>query len=130
LRRFAAAAPPPIDPKSCRSAAGCDKRVVVCWLFSLPLGGTHAIVAPRASNGSRGTGNEGRQTMDQQTEKRSCWSWWYLLLLVQFVFLLWVPSYNKLEPTLIGMPFFYWYQLLWVAISAILTAIVYFATTE
>ena len=63
-------------------------------------------------------------------EKRSCWSWWYLLLLVQFVFLLWVPSYNRLEPTLIGMPFFYWYQLLWVIISAILTAIVYFATTE
>ena len=68
--------------------------------------------------------------MDQQSEKRSCWSWWYLLLLVQFVFLLWVPSYNRLEPTLIGLPFFYWYQLLWVLISAILTAIVYFATTE
>ena len=26
------------------------------------------------------------------------------------------------------MPFFYWYQLLWVIIGAILTAIVYFAT--
>jgi hypothetical protein len=27
-----------------------------------------------------------------------------------------------------GMPFFYWYQLLWVIIGAILTAIVYFVT--
>jgi Protein of unknown function (DUF3311) len=68
--------------------------------------------------------------MDQQTAKRSGWSWWYLLLLVQFVLLLWVPSYNKIEPSWIGVPFFYWYQMAWVFISAILTAIVYFATTE
>jgi hypothetical protein len=100
-------------------------------IFSLPLGGPRAIVAPRASNGSRRDGSaRGLETMNQQSEKRSCWSWWYLLLLVQFAFLLWVPSYNRLEPTLIGMPFFYWYQLLWVIISAVLTAIVYFATTE
>jgi hypothetical protein len=32
------------------------------------------------------------------------------------------------EPSWIGMPFFYWYQLLWVIIGAVLTAIVYFAT--
>ena len=70
------------------------------------------------------------EKMDQQTEKRSAWSWWYLLLLVQFVFLLWVPSYNSVEPSWIGVPFFYWYQLLWVFISAILTAIVYFATND
>ena len=56
------------------------------------------------------------------------WSWWYLLLLAQFIPSLWVPFYNSIEPTWIGMPFFYWYQLLWVIIGAILTAIVYFAT--
>jgi hypothetical protein len=28
-----------------------------------------------------------------------------------------------------GIPFFYWYQLLWVVIGALLTAVVYFATT-
>jgi hypothetical protein len=44
--------------------------------------------------------------------------------------LLWVPSYNSIEPSLGGVPFFYWYQLLWVFISAILIAIVYFATSE
>ena len=42
--------------------------------------------------------------------------------------LLWPPFYNKIEPSWIGMPFFYWYQLLWVIIGAVLTAIVYFAT--
>jgi hypothetical protein len=68
--------------------------------------------------------------MDQQSEKRSGWSWWYLLLLVQFIFLLWPAYYNKVEPSLGGIPFFYWYQMLWVIISAILIAIVYFATEE
>ena len=28
------------------------------------------------------------------------WSWWYLLLLVQFVAVLWPPFYNKAEPYL------------------------------
>jgi hypothetical protein len=56
------------------------------------------------------------------------WSWWYLLFLVQFVAVLWPPFYNYATPTLGGLPFFYWYQLLWVVIGAALTAIVYFAT--
>ena len=41
---------------------------------------------------------------------------------------LWPPFFNRMEPTWLGMPFFYWYQLLWVMIGAVLTAIVYFAT--
>jgi hypothetical protein len=68
--------------------------------------------------------------MNQQSERSSGWSWWYLLLVIQFILLLWVPSYNKIEPSWIGVPFFYWYQMLWVFISAILTAIVYFATDD
>jgi hypothetical protein len=51
-------------------------------------------------------------------------------LLVQFIAVLWPPFYNRAEPTLIGMPFFYWYQLLWVVIGAVLIAIVHFATDE
>jgi hypothetical protein len=66
--------------------------------------------------------------MDQQTEKRSGWSWWYLLLLAQFVAVLWPPFYNSVEPAWIGIPFFYWYQMAVVLGSAILTAIVYFTT--
>jgi hypothetical protein len=49
----------------------------------------------------------------------------FLLLLLPFVGLLWVSSYNKTEPALWGFPFFYWYQLLWVPITVILLWIVY-----
>jgi hypothetical protein len=55
-------------------------------------------------------------------------SWWYLLFVVQFAVVLWPPFYNKVEPTLFGVPFFYWFQLLWVIVSAVFTAVVYFAT--
>jgi hypothetical protein len=54
---------------------------------------------------------------------------WYWLLLVPCVAVLWVPSYNQVEPSLYGVPFFYWYQLLWVPLSALVTAIVYVKTT-
>ncbi|MFE4539593.1 DUF3311 domain-containing protein [Streptomyces scopuliridis] len=48
-----------------------------------------------------------------------------LCLLAPFVTLLWVGSYAKIEPTFIGIPFFYWYQMLWVPVSAALTMIAY-----
>jgi Na+/melibiose symporter-like transporter len=38
---------------------------------------------------------------------------------------LWVPFYNQLTPALRGFPFFYWYQLMWVPIVAILSSIAY-----
>lgn len=53
---------------------------------------------------------------------------WYLLLLAPFVGVLWVPFYNSIEPAWAGIPFFYWYQFLWVLISSVITLIVYFAT--
>jgi membrane protein implicated in regulation of membrane protease activity len=56
--------------------------------------------------------------------------WWYILLLIPFIAILWVPSYASASPELAGIPFFYWYQFLWVFISAVLTAAVYFATRE
>jgi membrane protein implicated in regulation of membrane protease activity len=54
---------------------------------------------------------------------------WYLLLLLPFIGLLWPPFYAKDAPRLGGFPFFYWYQFLWVLIAAVLTAVVYWATT-
>jgi len=51
--------------------------------------------------------------------------WPELLLLVPFLAVLWVPSYNSVEPQLAGIPFFYWYQLLWIVISAGLTLLAY-----
>jgi hypothetical protein len=70
----------------------------------------------------------GWKTMDERTHEHSSWSWWYLLLIIQFVAVLWPPFYNSVEPAWAGIPFFYWYQMLWVIIAAVLTAIVYFAS--
>jgi len=50
-----------------------------------------------------------------------------LLLILPFIVLLWPPFYNFRTPDFIGIPFFYWFQLLWIIITAIITAIVYFA---
>jgi FtsH-binding integral membrane protein len=58
------------------------------------------------------------------------WSPWYILLLAPFVGVLWVPFFNSIEPTWMGIPFFYWYQFLWVAISSVITLVVYFATKK
>jgi hypothetical protein len=60
--------------------------------------------------------------------QRRGWSWWYLLFAIEFIVVLWPPFYNKAEPSWIGLPFFYWYQMLWVVISAVFNAIVYFTT--
>ena len=44
----------------------------------------------------------------------------WILLLLPYIGLLWVPFYNFEEPALFGFPFFYWYQLAWVPISSLL----------
>ncbi|MFE0459090.1 DUF3311 domain-containing protein [Kitasatospora sp. NPDC058965] len=46
-------------------------------------------------------------------------------LAVPVVALLWVNSYAKLTPKLGGMPFFYWYQILWIPVSALFTGAAY-----
>ncbi len=48
-------------------------------------------------------------------------SWLLLLLLIPFIVLLWPPFYNNPNlPEFIGIPFFYWFQLLWIILTAIL----------
>jgi hypothetical protein len=66
--------------------------------------------------------------MSDARGKRSGWSWWYLLFLVQFIAVLWPPFYNRAEPYFMGIPFFYWYQMMWVIISAVITALIYLLT--
>ncbi|MDX3308407.1 DUF3311 domain-containing protein [Streptomyces sp. NPDC054884] len=48
-----------------------------------------------------------------------------LCLFAPFVAMLWVGSYAKVDPAFIGIPFFYWYQMLWVLISTVLTVVAY-----
>ncbi len=51
--------------------------------------------------------------------------WLRILFVLPFVAMLWVSSYNATEPALFGFPFFYWYQLVWVLVSAAIAGIVY-----
>ncbi|QXJ31724.1 DUF3311 domain-containing protein [Saccharolobus shibatae] len=46
-----------------------------------------------------------------------------ILLLIPFIVYFAIPTYNKAEPDLGGLPFFYWYQTLWLVISTILFSI-------
>ena len=49
----------------------------------------------------------------------------YLCLLIPFAGLLWTPLYNRIEPTVLGIPFFYWYQMLWTVLGAVAIVPVY-----
>ena len=73
--------------------------------------------------------HDGRRPVNNnRNQAGKAWNWWYLLLLLQFIPALWVPFYNSVEPTFAGMPFFYWFQLAFVFVSAAVTAVVYWAT--
>jgi hypothetical protein len=47
------------------------------------------------------------------------------LLIIPYIGTLWVSSYASITPELWGIPFFYWYQFLWIGISAAITIVVY-----
>jgi hypothetical protein len=51
--------------------------------------------------------------------------WPRLLFLIPFLAMMWVPSYNRLEPALGGVPFFYWYQLAWILLGAGIVLLVF-----
>lgn len=40
------------------------------------------------------------------------------LLLLPCIAVLWVPFYNRVTPVIAGIPFFYWYQLLWIPLGS------------
>ena len=51
-----------------------------------------------------------------------CWS--------PFLGVLFPWIYNTESPELFGIPFFWWYQMAWVPVSAVLTIVVYRGTTK
>ncbi|MGL5808520.1 MAG: DUF3311 domain-containing protein [Nocardioides sp.] len=51
-----------------------------------------------------------------------------LLLAVPLLALIYPPLYNRTDPELFGIPFFYWYQLTMIPVSVTCTALVYLAT--
>lgn len=48
-----------------------------------------------------------------------------VLLAIPCIAVLAVPFYDKLEPSVFGIPFFYWWQLIWVPLSGVFIGIVY-----
>ncbi|PYX99604.1 MAG: hypothetical protein DMG63_08330 [Acidobacteria bacterium] len=58
--------------------------------------------------------------MARQTNRK-----WLLLLAIPFIALLCTPLYSRTTPVIWGFPFFYWYQLLWIPLSAAITFLVY-----
>jgi len=56
-------------------------------------------------------------------KKRSNAALWPLLL--PAAALVFPGLYNREEPTLLGFPFFYWYQLAWVFLATAILGLVY-----
>jgi hypothetical protein len=50
---------------------------------------------------------------------------WYWLLAVPLVLTLIPTIYNHEDPRLIGIPFFYWYQMAMILLSVVCTVVVY-----
>ncbi len=86
------------------------------------------VMSPPPQGGAALDYARARQAMADGMRRRA--RMWQLLLVVPFVGTLWVPFYDSAEPRLGGVPYFYWYQFLWIGIGALLTAVVYFATRE
>jgi hypothetical protein len=58
-------------------------------------------------------------------ERREANRGWYWLLAVPLVLTLVPAIYNHEDPRLIGIPFFYWYQLAMILVAVTCTLIVY-----
>jgi hypothetical protein len=54
--------------------------------------------------------------------------WPYWLLVIPFIATLFPQLYAFDRPVLFGVPFFYWYQFVWIAGSGVVTGIVYLLT--
>jgi len=55
---------------------------------------------------------------------------WYWLLSLPFVATLYPPFYARRDPVIFNFPFFYWYQLLWVVLAALVVGIVLLAAGD
>jgi hypothetical protein len=53
------------------------------------------------------------------------WTW---LLVIPLIGTLIPVIYNTRDPEVFGVPFFYWYQMVWIPVSVLVTVTVYQAT--
>jgi hypothetical protein len=54
----------------------------------------------------------------------------YVVLLLVCIVALAAPLYNRQTPRLWGMPFFIWFQLVWVVVAAVATAVAHRAAGD
>jgi hypothetical protein len=58
--------------------------------------------------------------------KRRGRRWWVVVLLaLPYVGLCFPQIYARATPALLGFPFFYWYQIVWVGLTSLLLWVVY-----
>ena len=72
--------------------------------------------------GERPPGAPASSTARAERSDHSHWNW---LLVIPLLATLYPPLYNRLEPLLFDIPFFYWYQLAAIGLSVVVTLIVY-----
>jgi hypothetical protein len=69
--------------------------------------------------------------MTKKTAKAGWLRYWpRFLFILPFIAVLWVPSYNRIEPKLYGIPFFYWYQLTLILLGSGLVLLIYLIETR
>jgi hypothetical protein len=64
------------------------------------------------------------------TSSRGRARWYLLLLLIPFIALLFPGWYSQAAPRFYGIPFFIWYQFLWIILGVLVTAVVYLFERE
>ena len=79
------------------------------------FGGSGALTPAAGCAFGEGTSSDGTRTAEAGLAAPY---WPRLLFLIPLIAILSVPFYNRLEPTLGGVPFFYWYQLAWILLGA------------
>jgi hypothetical protein len=105
-----------LQSRICSARIPIDRRSAAEVKFAGRGGKSNPKLSSREAKSRCSSRDPGRQIM-------------WMLLLVPFVGLLWVPFYNFQEPALFGFPFFYWYQLAWVPITSLLIWLVYRSRT-
>jgi len=68
---------------------------------------------------------DGVPSQSSRRAERSDHSAWNWLLVLPLLVTLYPPAYNRLEPLLFDIPFFYWYQLLAIGVSVLVTLVVF-----
>jgi hypothetical protein len=67
-------------------------------------------------------------TNTPSTPRKSLSTW--LLLLIPYLALCFPQIYARTSPVVLGFPFFYWYQFLWVILTSLILGIIYLRLKE